>query len=174
MPSKPCRCETSNKEKRDAVHIFKQFLRRSHVPKSFLAVHFQLYSRWLLPAQSCTVEYLWGEHCGEEHPQHFHSVLTFKTCKDGWGWRTKPKKADTRYLGQTDLIMDPEGAIKVTDYRFSISGIWAVWLPLCFHCISSPLFPCFLLEALHWSTSEVKQALTRPKSCLLLLLWKQL
>lgn len=37
-----------------------------------------------------------------------------------------------------------------------------------------PLFPCFLLEALHWSTSEVKQALTRPNSCLLLLLWKQL
>lgn len=106
--------------------------------------------------------------------RNFHSVLTFKTYRDGWGWRTKPKKTDTCYLGQTDLIMDPEGAIKLTDYRFSISRIWAVWLPLCFHCISSPSFPCFLLEALHWSTSEVKQALTRPNSCLLLLLWKQL
>lgn len=42
----------------------------------------------------------------------------------GWmGVKNKTKKPDTRYLGQTDLIMDPEGAIKLTDYRFSISGI---------------------------------------------------
>lgn len=33
------------------------------------------------------------------------------------------KKADMHYLGQTDLIIDPEGAIKVMDNRLSISGI---------------------------------------------------
>lgn len=28
-----------------------------------------------------------------------------------------------RYLGQTELIIDPEGAIKLMDYRLSVSGI---------------------------------------------------
>jgi len=88
--------------------------------------------------------------------------------------KNKSQKADMHYLGQTDLIIDPEGAIKLMDYRLSISGIGAVWLPLCFHCVSSLSFPCFLLETLHRSTSEVKQVLTGPNSCLLLLLWKQL
>lgn len=39
------------------------------------------------------------------------------------GVKNKTKKADTHYLGQMDLIMDPEGAIKLTDYRIGISGI---------------------------------------------------
>lgn len=43
------------------------------------------------------------------------------------GWMTvvknKTKKDDMRYLGQTDLIIDPEGAIKLMDYRLSVSGI---------------------------------------------------
>lgn len=173
MPSKPCRIETSSKEKRDAVHTFKQFLRRSHIPKSFLAVHFCFIpggSCLPSPTQlsSCGVSTWWGTPPAFSFSAHFQNLR-------GWmGVMNKTKKADTRCLGQTDLIMDPGGAIKLTDYRFSISGVWAVWLLLCFHCISCPSFPCLLLEALHWSTSEVKQALARANSCLLLLLWKQL
>lgn len=37
--------------------------------------------------------------------------------------KNKTKKADMRYLAQMDLIIDPEGAIKLMDYRLSISGI---------------------------------------------------
>jgi len=37
--------------------------------------------------------------------------------------KNKPKKANMHYLGQMDLIINPEGAIKLMDYRLSISGI---------------------------------------------------
>lgn len=44
---------------------------------------------------------------------------------DGGGTvvKNKTKKADMHYLGQTDSIIDPEGAIKLMDYRLSISGV---------------------------------------------------
>lgn len=37
--------------------------------------------------------------------------------------KNETKKADVHYLGQMDLIIDPEGAIKLMDYSLSISGI---------------------------------------------------
>lgn len=57
---------------------------------------------------------------------YFHSALAFKMYRDRWGSgmaKNKTKKADMHYLEQTDLIIDPEGAIKLMDYRLSISGI---------------------------------------------------
>lgn len=36
--------------------------------------------------------------------------------------KNKTKKADMHYLGQMDLVIDPEGAIKLMDYRLGISG----------------------------------------------------
>lgn len=34
-----------------------------------------------------------------------------------------PKKANMHYLGQMTLIIDPEGAVKLMDYRLSVSGV---------------------------------------------------